>query len=181
MARDTDLAGIDTAGLLTAVAAGQVKVTATIEEDGRYLGDTTSHDLTITRIAATLTMSAKTDTLAVAEMYDFNADSSDAMDPRSLTWSVTDTNDASTDLATIDPASGVLTAVKAGMVKITATAAETGSHSGASVSHTIEITRLPANLVFGAFSTEITQRGGAVTLTALTDSDAHDHLEHHRH
>ena len=168
----TDLAGIDTAGLLTAVAAGRVRVTATVEEDSRYRRATTSHDLTITRTAATLTLSAKTDTLAVAGMYDFNADSSDAMDARSLAWSVTNPDDSPTDRATIDPSSGVLTAVKVGRVKVTATAAEDGTYSGASVSHTVQITRLPANLAFGAFSTEITQRAGAVTLTATTDSDA---------
>ena len=84
-----------------------------------------------------LSFTAKTDTLPIKGTHRFSAtsDSSGAMN-----WTVTHPDDTATDYATINT-SGMLTAYKAGQVKVTVTVAADNTYRRASLSHTLTITQ----------------------------------------
>ena len=140
---DDTLATIDASGRLTAVAGGSVQVTARVEADDDYRGARISHTVTLTLLANTLTLSATADTLAIGAVHDFNASSLGSGD---ITWSVTDTNGAETDRATIDAATGEVTAVKVGTVNVVATVAEGSLYGSTTASHTLTLTGPAPNL-----------------------------------
>ena len=188
----TTLATINpTTGALTASGAGRVKVTATVAADTTHSGATASHTLEITRLASTLTLASTpdADTLAVRGTHTFIAMTDVADDTRSITWRVTDTGDAATDRADIGAATGLLTARKAGMVKVTATVAADRVYTVATTSYTFTIARLPSTLalitatdtlaVNGAFTFEATNlNSGAITWEVTnTDGTSTDRAE----
>ena len=174
---DTTLAAINpSTGALTANGVGMIKVTATVAAAGLYSGDTASHDLEITPITSTLTLSLAgggnlPDTLMVEGELDFDASASDSMDSREITWSVTGTDDRSTTLATINPSTGVLTANGVGQIKVTATVAADTIYSGHEASHPLTINRRTTTLTFGAYSRSISRHDDPVTLTLTTNSE----------
>ncbi|MFO7368773.1 MAG: endo-1,4-beta-xylanase [Bacteroidales bacterium] len=120
-----EIASITTNGLLTGVAAGTVKVTATAA-DGSDVFDTLSVNIIFRYVDSILVSSAnELDTITVdddlqmsAAVYPSNASISD------VTWSVTPGA-----LAEIS-AEGLLTALNAGKVTVTATAADGSGESG---------------------------------------------------
>ena len=135
----------DGTATLTLVSAGMVEVIATVAADTTWSTDTIRHTLEITPLANTLTFTSPVASVEVGESATFVATHSGST---AITWSVTDTDDSATVLAQIDPDSGELTAIQSGMVKVVATVAEDGTYATATDSHTVTITRLPANLRF---------------------------------
>ena len=159
----TDLATINpTTGMLTANKGGMVKVVATVAEEGRYSTATASHDLTITRLANTLTLTSPAATVEVGGNATFTAT---RLGTGAITWSVTGTDDGATDLATLHPTTGVLTANKRGMVKVVATVAQDDQYEAATATHTLDITRLANTLTLTSPATTV-QVGGSATFTA---------------
>ena len=164
----TDLATINpTTGELTAHKGGMVKVVATAAQGDRYAATTASHDLEITRLANTLTLTLEgggdlPGTLEVDATHDFAAT---RLGTGAITWSVTDTDDGATDLATINPTTGLLTANKGGMVKVVATVAEDDQYETATATHTLELTRLANTLTFTSPATTV-EVGESVTFAA---------------
>ena len=108
---DATVATIDATGLLTALAPGQVTVTAT---DANGLAGTAS--VTVT----TVVVSPDTAVLQVGDTLQFTATGGTAP----YTWSVSDAT-----VATIDATTGLLTAVATGTVTVTATDANGFSDS----------------------------------------------------
>ena len=148
---DTDRATINpNSGVLTAVMAGRVKVTATVTADNTYSGDTVSHTLNILA-AAKLAFATPVATLEAGTTHDFSATSDSS---GTITYSITAADGSDTDLAGIDTA-GLLTANKVGAVKVIASVAESADHSAATVSHDLSITRRDATITFDAYSLSI--------------------------
>ncbi len=155
---DTTVATIDATGLLTALAPGQVTVTAT---DANGLAGTAS--VTVT----TVVVSPDTAVLQVGDTLQFTATGGAAP----YTWSVSDTT-----VATIDAATGLLTAVAPGTVVVTATDADGISGSSGVITvtdnHVISIT--PYTATVGRFGTiQFTADGGVGPYTwSLTNPRA---------
>ena len=124
------------------MAAGDVTVTASISQDADHLADTETTDpITINALQSpSLSLTASADTLEVEETHTFEATTAGNT---AITWSVSDTA-----LASIDDGTGELTAMAAGSVEVIATVAADDTYSGATLSHTLTITHLPARLTF---------------------------------
>ncbi|MDO3408345.1 Ig-like domain-containing protein [Saccharibacillus sp. CPCC 101409] len=126
---DSQFASIDQNGLLTAIKAGTVTVTA-VAKDGSGVSNT--YNLTIKQPAATITITAAGNPkyLNVSDTVQLTAefDPSDTTD-QTVTWSVDDSQIASVDQ------NGLLTGNKAGTVTVTATA-----NDGSGVSDTYQLT-----------------------------------------
>ena len=170
---DNTLATLGTNGQFNALKGGTVQIIASVAADDTYSSGTISHALEITRLANTLALTSAGGgdlpaTLEAGATHDFDVTSASS---GAITWSVTDTSDQATDLATIDETSGVLTASRAGMIKVIASVAADDTYVAATASHTLEITRSSANLAFATHSSSIPLSGGAITLTATSDSD----------
>ena len=109
---DPTLASIDASGQLTATAIGTVEVTARVAASGTWRGATTTHRLAILSPAnLALTPSTLVDTLTVGDTHDFAATH---LGTGAITWSITNPDNADSVRATIDPASGRLTAPQHG-------------------------------------------------------------------
>jgi len=120
-----DFADITTNGLLTAMAAGKVKVTATAA-DGSDVTDTLSINIVFHFVDSVLVTTAENlDTITVEDEIQMTADvyPANASNPY-VTWSVTPGT-----LASISP-EGLLNAVAAGEVTVTATATDGSSAVG---------------------------------------------------
>ena len=113
--------------------------------------------------------SALPDTLEVNTPHNLAATSSNSGAP--IIWSITDTSDAATDLATILP-DGQLTAHKEGAIKVVATVEQDDTYEAATASHTITLThtRIPANLRFTAAPARL-QTGQHTRFRALHDGN----------
>ncbi|MDY0064401.1 MAG: InlB B-repeat-containing protein [Bacilli bacterium] len=112
---DTTVASITSAGVLTGLKGGTVVVTATSLAKTTIKGTKT---ITVTLPDPTeVTVSGPTN-VAVGETGTYSAVVAPALASQEVTWSVNDTTKA-----TIDAATGVLTAVAKGAVKVTATSA----------------------------------------------------------
>ena len=109
------------------------------------------------------------DTLGGSATHSFAAtgDSSGA-----ISYRVTRADGSTTDRATIDPVTGVLTAHGSGSVRVTATVAADAAYRGATTHHPLTLVLQPANLEFAPHNTILPRSVGAVTLTAVTDSPA---------
>ena len=167
----TDRATIDpNSGELTARQGGTVKVTATLAQDDTFAGAAISHMVEITRLATTLTLTSvpDMDTLVVMDNHTFAA-SDPSSSGRAITWSVTDTGDAATTLASIGSATGLLTTQGAGMVKVTAAVEEDDIYAAGSGSHIITITRLASDLAFDS-TVDTLEVDASHTFTTSTES-----------
>ena len=147
-----------TTGKLTAKAPGIVKVTVRVEAGDTNSGATLHHTLTISE--GDTSQPLQDPNLAFTETppptLEINATHTFAATRAgdgAITYSVT-ADGSETDLATIDDTTGLLTANKAGAVKVIASVAETATHSAATIDHTVEITRREANLILSTFSTD---------------------------
>ncbi|ADL52247.1 family 43 glycosylhydrolase [Clostridium cellulovorans] len=133
----TDLATIDSNGLLTGAKVGTVMVVATAKSNQAVTG---SAKIAITQKVDSLSLSGaegknSIDTKAGKLQMISSASPSNATDT-SVAWSVTDTNGNITNIASIDT-NGILTARKDGNVVVTATAKD---GSGATAKMTVSIT-----------------------------------------
>ena len=100
----TPLATINrTTGLLTPNEGGWVRINATVAADDTYSSATGSHYLRITRLANSM-LTSWPSTLVVNAIHTFAATHSGS---RMITWSVTNPDDSSTTLATINRTTGV--------------------------------------------------------------------------
>ena len=79
---------------------------------------------------------------------------------------VTNADDTATDRATINPSTGMLTANKAGQVKVTATVAADNTYSSSTIRHTLTISLQNPNLSFTASPTRL--RPGQTTQFSVT-------------
>lgn len=126
---NTEVATVDTNGVVTAVAAGVTSITVTASLDGETATDTVSvvvTDPTATVLTVTL---GNVPTLIVGET--FTATAVTSIPGATLTWA--STNDA---VATVD--NGVITAVGAGAGSITVTAVAGGQSATAVTSFRVE-------------------------------------------
>ena len=173
----TTLATIGAAsGRLTANGAGMVRVVASVAATGSHSADSTSYGLTISAPQPQLpapnlriTGTPPGDTLEVGDSHTFTATQAGN---GAITWSVTaQDGTATTTLATIGTG-GRLTAIGAGMVRVVASVAATGTHSADSISYRLIINRNSTTLTLGVYSRSISKRDGPITLTATTNSGA---------
>ena len=158
----------DNTATLTPLTTGIVTVFAEISESTTHRADSAFIPITIKR-PPNLSLVSPVTTLEVDATHNFTAT---RLGTGAITWSVTDSDGTSTTRATIVSSSGLLTAHTGGTVRITASVAADSNFVAATLSHTLTITRLDANLTFGAHSTSIPLSGGAVPLTATTESSA---------
>ena len=148
---DTNVASINSAtGLLTALSAGQVTVTAT--DANGIAGDS---QLSITP----LVVSPDTATLLVADIQQFSAQGGTAP----YSWSVSDTA-----VASIDPNTGLLTAIALGTVQVSAVDANGFADSTGSIVVS-DISLTPDTALLGIGDTQqFTASGGIAPYTWST-------------
>ena len=116
-----------------------------------------------------LRFSGPADTLEPGDGHSFVATSASGSP---IIYSVTQADGSPTTLASIAD-NGWLTATAAGTLRVIATVAADGTDwRQATTHHALTITRLPVNLAITTAHTNIPQSGGAITLTATTDSSA---------
>ena len=87
--------------------------------------------------ASDLALTSTVDELAITEKHTFTATESHSGD---ITWGVTNTDGTDTDLASIDSATGELTALKVGTVKVVATVAGDDTYKRGTASHDVMLT-----------------------------------------
>ncbi len=167
----TTKATINATGLLTAVKNGTVRVTATSVSTGAITGikniTITNNPVAVSEITVTGAGDAtEITTLEGTLQMSATVLPIDATNP-AVTWTVTETTGDATTKATIN-ATGLLTAVKNGTVRVTATSVSTGAITGIK---NITITNNPVAVseitVTGAGdATEITTLEGTLQMSA---------------
>ena len=133
---DTSIATVDQNGVVTAVSLGEATIIAT-SDDNSMISDTAEITVTAEVIdvpVTGITVEPETLSLTVGQQTDDNELTATVAPTNatnvSVTWESEDT-----DIATVDPVSGVVTAVSVGMVTIMAT-----SNDNNTISNTAEIT-----------------------------------------
>ena len=159
-------------GVLTTSKAGAVQIVATVAETTTHSGATAVHALIITRLDNTLTLSSEgggplPGTVEVNGTHDFAAT---RMGTGAIRWGVTDTSNAATSLATIDPLTGVLTANGGGMVKVVANVEPDDVYAAISESHTLTLTLIPADITLTDSTTNLNAMDTYTFMAASTAS-----------
>ena len=158
---NTGISTVSTSGLVTAVAAGSVSITASSE------GQTASAPITVSAPApvpvASVSVSPATATLQVGGTVQLSATTRDAnnnvLTGRAITWS-----SSNTAISTVST-SGLVTAVAAGNATITATSEGKTSSAAITVSAPAPV---PVASVSVSPATASVQAGSTVQLTAVT-------------
>ncbi|MEN8156637.1 MAG: Ig-like domain-containing protein [Bacteroidota bacterium] len=168
---DDAIATIDaTTGVLTAVAAGDVTVTATSTENGAITGTmviTVIANVAVTAIDVTSDADAIFDKTGATMQMTATVEPADATN-MDYTWSVSDEL-----IATIDQ-DGLLTILKDGVVTVTATA-EDGSGVTGTKDITVTIKILVMRLAIGSDANEIRGLGNTMQMIAtVTPANASD-------
>ncbi|MEO9473999.1 MAG: Ig-like domain-containing protein [Cyclobacteriaceae bacterium] len=132
---DDNIASVDNAGTVSAISVGTVTITATANDDSETIG---SFSIEVQPVLVTAIEITGDDTMTVEETQtlSFTASPTDATDA-SVSWSTSDAL-----IATVDEA-GLVTAIAAGAVDITATA---NDGSEVSSSFQIEIEPIPLGI-----------------------------------
>ena len=141
---DTAVATVHTTtGVVTIVKAGEIRITATRAMDARYQAAEASYTLTITR--ATDTLSFPSETIMAFADDDPTAIQLASGGQGSATISYRSDDTA---VATVHTTTGVVTIVKAGEIRITATRAGDARYQAAEASYTLTVARAMDTLSF---------------------------------
>jgi uncharacterized protein YjdB len=161
---DNDLvASVSTTGLVTSKSVGQATITATVE------GKLATSKITVTPVpVATISITPPTASLVIGGTVQLNATTKDAagntLTGRAIAWTTSDAT-----VASVDAATGLVTAHAVGTATITATS-ETRTATAA-----ITVTVAPVATVAVSPSSPSILQGSTIQLTATT-SDATGHV-----
>ena len=160
---DPEVAAIDgKTGELTAKKAGKVTITAsaTPASDSNGAPNSATLEVTVKAVPVEITITGDKEVTAGAETYQYKATVKPESDKTVITWKSSDEAVAKID------AKGVLTAIKAGKVTITATATPASDQYGTVNSATLDVTVKAA--LINATAVAIAAEGGATTVTMGT-------------
>ncbi|WP_051786195.1 Ig-like domain-containing protein [Endozoicomonas numazuensis] len=137
---DTEIATVDSSGVVSALSAGEAVITATIEADSSFQSATQSYNLTVTRDIQEITFSESGPITATAGDTLENVATGKGSGEISYSSS-------NTDVATVD-ANGKVTLLIAGATTITAEIAQSGQYFAADANYQITIERRVQQLSF---------------------------------
>ena len=158
-----DVVTVDNEGKVTIIGVGTAVITATTAENTYYLSGTATYNVEIkAKEAAGLSFDKPS---VNATFGDQNVEEPTLTYPAGLTVTYSCVPDT---VATVDPATGEVAIVGAGIATVTATTEGDESHNGGSVSYTLVVAKANATLSFAKEAINATY-GGEVPANALTN------------
>ena len=162
---DNGVASVDGNGLVTAVSAGSVSITATTNDGGFISSSTVTVESPVVPVTgvlvspSNLTLTEGETAMLVATVSPVDADNPE------VTWSSTDNG-----IATVD-GNGLVTALSAGSVSITATTDDGGFTSSSTI--TVEAAAVPVTGVeVSPLTLTLTEGGTAMLIATVSPMDA---------